>query len=112
ILESIFFLRIKGQMVGAATARIHKLKLNFLAYALEVPITPSFKRIGLCLSAALFGGALVGTAGRVRLDRIRRAMKQVDDPTVSVASGYSRRKALVNVGKAAVVFVAIFVFFG
>src|SRR5215467_6482109 len=68
-----------------------------------MPIAPDFPRIGAGFAAALFYGALISTARRMRFNFVWLAPDDVDAAAIGLPAGNAGRKALVSVRKAAVV---------
>ena len=110
--QRVFFGAIHGHVVFAAHAGVDELDDDFLADALDVAIAPVFKRKSRSLAAALFHGALVGSAGGMRIDFIGLAENDVHASAIGFPARNARREMLVGVGDALVVLFFIFVLFG
>ena len=90
-------------MVFAGTGGVDELDLDVFADAVQVAIAPQLPSIGGGGTAALLRRAVVGAAGGMRLDLIRRAPDDIDVAPVGFPAGYAGGKVFVGVGEAAVV---------
>ena len=86
--------------------------MSSVADALDVAIAPLLEGIGGGGAAAFFVGTLVGAAGGVRLDFVRRAEGDVDPAAIRLPAGDTGGVPLVGIGDAAVVLFLVLVFLG
>jgi hypothetical protein len=101
--QRVFFAGIVGDVVFTGTGRVDKLNFNVFTDAFEMTIAPQLPGIRSGGAAAFPGRAIVGAAGRMRLDLIRRAPDNVDVAAVGFAPRNAGGKVFVGVGEAAVV---------
>ena len=105
VVNGILVLGSQGQAVLPAEAGVHEFDPDLLSQgpAFDIAVPPHFKGKGHRLSASLLGWAVVGAAGGMPLDLVRRAEGDVDPPPVRLPPRPPRGEAFVGKGDAAVV---------
>jgi hypothetical protein len=99
-------------VIFAGAVGVDEFDFDVFANVFEVAVAPEFPGIGGGRAAALLGWAIVGAAGGVRLDFVRRAPEDVDVAAIGFPAGDAGGEAFVGVGDAAVVLFAVGVFGG
>ena len=116
IQQSVLLVRVHGYVVITAIAGVDELDPDFLLVggiqSFDVAVTPSLERIGGRLAATLFHRTIIGTAGRMGFDFVRRPVHDVDASTVGAPSRPASREVLVGVGNAPVMLFLELVLFG
>jgi len=69
---------VRRELVFPGAGGIHKFELNVVSQALDVVVAPIFVRVRLGLPAPKIHGPIPGAPGRVRLDRVRLSVFDVD----------------------------------
>src|SRR5207253_7678299 len=110
IEQGVLFRRVHGHAEFARHGGVDEFDNNVGSDTLDPAIPPLLERIGGGSATALFGRTLIGAAGGMVLDFVRRPIGDVDAATVRLPSGDTRRVALVGVRNAAVVLFFEFVF--
>ena len=112
IEQSVLFRRVHGHVVLARHGGVDELDDDVVADAFDVAVAPLLERIGGGFAAAFFHGPLVGAAGGMRFDFVRRPVHDVDAAAVGLPAGDARSVMLVGVRDAPVVLFLELVFFG
>ena len=110
--QGILFRPVHRHVVVAAHAGIDKLDDHFLADTFDVAVAPIFKGKSRSRAAALFHRTLVGSAGGMRLDLVRRTVDDVNAAAIGFPSGNAGREVFVRIRDAAIVLFFEFVFDG
>src|SRR5205814_7003742 len=109
--QRVFFRRVHGHTKLTGERGIHEFNLYVGRKPREITVAPLLVRVHAGGAAALFYGALLRPAV-THLSFIRGTVFYVDHAAVGLPAGDARSVMLIGVSDTAIVFLAIFVFFG
>src|SRR6185437_5250038 len=108
--KSVLLGAIQSHFIRAAPSLVNKFDFNFLAYTLQVAVTPDLKRISFGLPTAFFFRTLVRSTHGMGINRSGRSIHDINSSAISFPTWYARGKVFIGVSNAPIVFFLVLVF--
>ena len=105
MLQRVLLAAVDRRMIIPAHAGIHELDVDVVAHAGQITVVPHLEREGRRVAATFLHRTVVVSARRVRVDRVRLAVRDIDVAAVGLPSRLARGEVLVGIGNAGVMLI-------